>query len=474
MKSGITAKRSENARKPLCSAIKTGLITSSLICATLFSLYTQAQNNSPETLTAPLNAEAEKPQEQPAREQLPLKELRLFAEVFNQIRLAYVNEVSDKELLENAIRGMLEGLDPHSAYLNEEDFSDLQVSTSGKFGGLGLEVGMDAGFVKVISPIDDTPAKKAGIEAGDLIIKLDNQPVKGMSLSDAVNIMRGEKGSGITLTIVREDKDKPFDLRLVRDEIKVTSVRYRELSPGFAYVRIANFQNTSGQELKKALQALQSKEAIKGLVLDLRNNPGGVLQAAVEVTDTFLEKNLVVYTKGRLPQSQSEFNANNEDLTQGAPLIVLINNGSASASEIVAGALQDHHRAIIMGTPSFGKGSVQTVLPIADKRAIKLTTALYYTPSGRSIQAEGIKPDILVERATITQHDSYKGVSEADLSGHLDNGNTKTTSEHKNKDSKDSNTKKITQQQLNRDNQLYEAFNLLKGIHINSLHSKQN
>ena len=395
--------------------------------------------------------------------QLPLEDLRTFADVFNHIRLSYVEEIDDKTLLENAIRGMLTGLDPHSTYLDASSYDDLQANTSGEFGGLGLEVGMENGFVKIIAPIDDTPAQRAGLESGDLIIKLDGKPVKGMSLNDAVTIMRGKRGSDIELTIVREGMRQPFDVTVTRDIIKVVSVRSRSLEPGFGYIRIAQFQNRTGEEFRKALRKLKSEtETLKGLVLDLRNNPGGVLQASVDVADTVLEGGLIVYTEGRLSNSHSQYSAAPDDLSEGTPIVVLINGGSASASEIVAGALQDHHRAVIMGTDSFGKGSVQTVVPLSDKHAIKLTTARYFTPSGRSIQAQGIEPDITVERARVeTIGNSSSRVTEADLQGHLSNGNG----------DKNESTSKVRQSQpknqlINRDNQLYEALTLLKGLHI--------
>jgi len=393
-------------------------------------------------------------------ERLPLTDLRVFTEVFHQIREAYVEEVDDRTLLENAIRGMLEGLDPHSAYLDERSFGDLRVSTSGEFGGLGLEVGTDNGFVKVITPIDDTPAQKAGIEAGDLIIKIDNKPVKGMNLNNAVNMMRGEKGSKITLTIVREGVVQPFDITLTRDLIRVASVRSKLLEPGYGYIRIAQFQSNTGDDFRKALEKItkESGGTLRGIVMDLRNNPGGILQASVEVVDALVDSGLIVYTKGRLPNSDSSFSATPGDLTHGAPVVVLINGGSASASEIVAGALQDHKRALILGTQSFGKGSVQTVLPLPENRAIKLTTALYFTPKGRSIQAEGIVPDIAVERAKLTKVKETGGIKEADLSGHLDNANG-----GKGNKKKDDAPAGDLQEQ---DNQLYEALNLLKGIHL--------
>src|SRR5690554_3832271 len=301
-------------------------------------------------------------QEREAAAPLPLNELRTFTEVLERIRTSYVEPVDDATLLESAIRGMLEGLDPHSAYLEPEAFQGLQDTTSGQFGGLGIEVGQEDGFIKVISPIDDTPASRAGIEPGDLIVKIDDHPVKGMSLMDAVDRMRGPAGSKITLTLVR-GAGTPFDVELERAVIKVKSVRTEALDPGYAYLRITQFQNNTGEEVRRSLKTLTDKDELKGLVLDLRNNPGGVLQSAVEVADAFLSDGLIVYTKGRLPNSELRFNATAANPGGDVPLVVLINGGSASALEIVAGALQDRGRAVIMGTDSFGKGSVQTVLP---------------------------------------------------------------------------------------------------------------
>jgi carboxyl-terminal processing protease len=403
----------------------------------------------------------------PEEGKLPLDELRTFADVFNQIRVSYVEEIDDKTLLENAIRGMLAGLDPHSSYLDAKSFDDLQVNTTGEFGGLGLEVGMEDGFVKVITPIDDTPAQKAGIEAGDLIVKLDGKPVKGMSLNEAVEAMRGPRGSEIELTIVREGLNQPFAVKLKRDIIKVVSVRSRTLEAGFGYVRIAQFQANTGSEFRKAVDKLKlDNQPLKGLVLDLRNNPGGVLQSSVEVADAFIRDGLIVYTEGRLPNSKSQFSAATDDITNGTPMVVLINGGSASASEIVAGALQDHKRAVIMGTDSFGKGSVQTVVPLSETSAIKLTTARYFTPNGRSIQAHGIAPDIIVERAKVETLPRGDNITEADLQRHLRNGD---------KDKEESSSKARRAQQpkgeelISSDNQLYEALTLLKGLNILSL-----
>ncbi|WP_341522253.1 S41 family peptidase [Pseudomonas sp. G.S.17] len=360
----------------------------------------------------------------PAKAPLPLEELRTFAEVMDRIKAAYVEPVDDKTLLENAIKGMLSNLDPHSAYLGPEDFQELQESTSGEFGGLGIEVGVEDGFVKVVSPIDDTPASKAGIEAGDLIVKINGAPTQGQTMQEAVDKMRGKIGEKITLTLVR-DGGTPFDVTLARATIQVKSVKAQMLENGYGYIRITQFQVKTGEEVGKALAKLRKDNGKKmsGLVLDLRNNPGGVLQAAVEVADHFLTKGLIVYTKGRIANSELRFSADPADASEGVPLVVLINGGSASASEIVAGALQDQKRGILMGTDSFGKGSVQTVLPLNNDRALKITTALYYTPNGRSIQAQGINPDIVVRRAKVTNEVDGENYKEADLLGHLGNGN---------------------------------------------------
>ncbi|MFC2972033.1 S41 family peptidase [Azotobacter bryophylli] len=392
---------------------------------------------------------------------LPLEELRTFAEVLDRIKAAYVEPLDDKTLLENAIKGMLSNLDPHSAYLDPKDFQELQESTSGEFGDLGIEVGMADGQLNVVSPIDDTPAAKAGIEAGDLIVRIDGQPTKGMSMLDAVDKMRGKPGSKLTLTLVRGD-GKPFDVQLTRAVIKVKSVKSQMLEPGYGYLRITQFQVNSGEEVAKALANLKKENGGKrldGLVLDLRNNPGGVLQSAVEVSDHFLKKGLIVYTKGRIANSELRFSADPADASEGVPLVVLINGGSASAAEIVAGALQDHKRAVLMGTDTFGKGSVQTVLPLNNDRALKLTTALYYTPNGRSIQAQGIQPDIKVERGKVTQEQAGANVREADLAGHLGNGNGGPE--------KPSNgAAKSTSKPQDEDYQLSQGLNLLKGLNV--------
>lgn len=359
---------------------------------------------------------------------LPVQDLRLFSEVLGIIRQNYVEPVSDSELLKNAIRGMLSGLDPHSAYLEKEEFQELKEGTSGEFGGLGIEVGMEDGFVKVVSPIDDTPAQKGGVRAGDLVVRLDDTAVKGLSLNEAVKLMRGPPGSDITLTIVREGEEKPLQIKLTRAVIKVNSVRSRQLDPGYGYLRISQFQMNTGRKLREEVSALKEKNGgtLKGLVLDLRNNPGGVLTAAVSVSDAFISEGLIVYTEGRGPESEQKFSATSGDILDGVPIVVLVNAGSASASEIVAGALQDNGRAIIMGEKTFGKGSVQTILPIREDAALKLTTARYFTPKGRSIQAEGIQPDVPLERVQLTAvEQSFEPLGERDLARHLDNPNGK-------------------------------------------------
>jgi carboxyl-terminal processing protease len=424
-------------------------------------------------------------EEETASGKLPLKELRTFAEVFGRIKSDYVEPVDDKTLLESAIRGMLSGLDPHSSYLDKEEYRDLQVGTSGEFGGLGIEVGMEDGFVKVIAPIDDTPAERAGLKPGDLIIRINDKPVKGMSLNDAVNVMRGKPGTKINLTILREGADRPFDVELERDIIHVASVKSRILEPGYGYVRISHFQSRTTEDLLSALNELEKENdgKLKGLVLDLRNNPGGVLNSAVGVSDAFLVGGIIVYTKGRIADSELQFKAGPDDVLKGAPIVVLVNGGSASASEIVAGALQDHKRAIIMGSDTFGKGSVQTIVPIDDATALKLTTARYYTPSGRSIQALGIEPDILLARGelSVSEESGVAPLKEADLRRHLDdeeqmtgedqgadeNGVDNGAATNKAGEEKaDENGAKDEKRRVVGDYQLGEALNVLKGLNI--------
>ena len=396
---------------------------------------------------------------------LPLNEIRIFTEIFSKIKSDYVENIEDSTLLKNAIRGMLQGLDPHSAYLDKDAYKELQEGTSGEFGGLGIEVGYEDGFVKVISPIDDTPAKRAGIKAGDLIIRLDGKSVKGISLMEAVKMMRGKPGSEIELTILRGGEEKPFNVTIVRDIITVKNIKAETIESAFGYIRISNFQIHTVDDLSKALTKLESENnnMLKGLVLDLRNNPGGLLNAAVGVSDLFLDEGLIVYTEGRVKGSKLKFNAKPSEMFKDIPIIVLVNGGSASASEIVAGALQDHRRAIIMGERTFGKGSVQTILPMNDETALKLTTARYYTPSGRSIQASGIEPDMIVKniKFDVKQNNNMGNglIKESDLTGHLDSEVTKNDSNQK-KDNIDNSSLAET------DYQLYEALNVLKGLSI--------
>lgn len=375
---------------------------------------------------------------------LPVDELRTFADVFNAIKQGYVEAVDDKKLITYAISGMLSNLDPHSSYLDADAFKDLQVSTQGEFGGLGIEVGMEDGFVKVVSPIEDTPADRAGIKSGDLIIKLDDTPVKGMTLNDAVKKMRGKPKTPIKLTVVRKGEGKPLEFVIMRDKIKVQSVKAKVVEPGYGYLRVTQFQEETTADVAKQLDKMfkdkdGKPEPLKGLVLDLRNDPGGLLHGAVGVAAAFLPPgDLVVSTDGRTDDAKHKYFANPEDYLRGhkedilknlppavktVPLVVLVNGGSASASEIVAGALQDHKRAVVLGTQSFGKGSVQTVLPLSNNTAVKLTTARYYTPNGRSIQAKGIVPDVLVEESA--NGESRDRLREADLERHLDNDKEK-------------------------------------------------
>jgi carboxyl-terminal processing protease len=368
---------------------------------------------------------------------LPIEELRAFTEVFGRVKSDYVEPVDDKRLITQAINGMLTGLDPHSAYLDQEAFRELQVGTQGEFGGLGIEVGMEEGFVKVIAPIDDTPASRAGIKAGDLIVKLDDASVKGMTLTDAVKRMRGKPNTQITLTIVRKGETKPIVVTITRAVIKVQSVKAKLLEPGYGYFRVSQFQEHTGENLAAAISRVfkENQGTMKGIVLDLRNDPGGLLNGAVAVSAAFLPPGaLVVYTDGRTEDSKMKLNASPENYLRGrskddylkklpgevknVPMVVLVNGGSASASEIVAGALQDHRRAVVMGQPTFGKGSVQTILPLGNNTAIKLTTARYYTPNGRSIQAKGIVPDIPLDDASAEKTAGLR-LREADLTKHL-------------------------------------------------------
>ncbi len=419
-------------------------------------------------VTLDMVVQADRETKEIAPSALPLDELRTFTEIYSRIKSDYVESVDDKKLLADAIQGMLSGLDPHSSYLDAESFKDMRVETEGQFGGLGIEVTMENGFVKVVSPIEDTPAAKVGLKPGDLVIKLDDKAVKGMTLTEAVRLMRGKPGSDIVLTVVREGESKPLKFTLTRAVIKIQSVKNKLLESGFGYVRITQFQAATEKNLADAIRKLEkeSGSSLKGLVLDLRNNPGGVLNAAVGVSDAFLEKGLIVYTEGRVNDSRLKFNAQPGDLLHGAPMVVLINGGSASASEIVAGALQDHKRAVIMGTKSFGKGSVQTILPVSNGSALKITTARYYTPNGRSIQASGIEPDILAEEAKVTKSEAGERLREADLMRHLESPET-PKKEEKKKDADKKKDEPVSRNLPNTDDyQVQEALNLLKGVAI--------
>ncbi len=396
---------------------------------------------------------------QPADDEaLPLDALRSFTEVYERIQQDYVESVDDETLIRNAIRGMLSGLDPHSTYLDTSEFQQLREGTQGQFGGLGIEVGMEDGFVKVIAPIDGTPAEAAGIQPGDLIIRLDGQSVKGLDLQEAVERMRGEPGTRIELGLLREGEDAPIEVVIERAIIRVQSVRTRVLEPGYGYLRISQFQSRTGDDVLDAIESLNDEaDGLKGLVLDLRNNPGGVLDAAVEVADIFISNGRIVSTDGRSDQARSEFTATPNDALNGEPVVVLVNAGSASAAEIVAGALQDHRRAVIMGEPTFGKGSVQTILPLRDGNAVKLTTARYYTPEGRSIQAEGIVPDVAIANLQVSNGSALpQALRESNLPGHLGgDGNGGET------DAGEGSSSLAT-----RDYALAEALNLLKGLTI--------
>ncbi len=408
---------------------------------------------------------------------LPLAQLKKFSEVYARIKKDYVEDVDDKKLITDAISGMMTGLDPHSAYLDKEAFTELREGTSGEYGGLGIEVGLENGYIKVISPIDDTPAQKAGLKSGDLIVRLNDKSVKGMTINDAVKIMRGKPGEPIDLLVVREGESKRLKFTVVRAVITSNSVKQRIIEEGYGYVRISSFQSKTTSGVKEALEKLkiENKSSLKGLVLDLRDNPGGVLTGAVGVSDIFLTKGNIVYTEGRVADALMRYDATPDDLLEGAPLVVLVNQGSASASEIVAGALQDHKRALIVGKKTFGKGSVQTILPLDEETAVKLTTARYFTPSGRSIQAKGIEPDVIIATLAIKKSgkktDDIKPLSEADLNGHLSNPNGDKSSK-KGKDSveDDVTVKKdeatIKNNLAEEDYPLYEALNLLKGMNL--------
>ncbi len=404
------------------------------------------------------------------------RQLDLFGDVFERIHSDYVTEVEDSELIEAAINGMLASLDPHSSYLNPDNYRDVQVQTRGEFGGLGIEVTMQDGLVKVVTPIDDTPAARAGIKAGDLISHLDGEPIMGLTLQEAVEKMRGPVNTDLTLTVIREGVEKPFDVVITRDIIRVQSVRYHR-EDNVAYIRITQFNEQTISGLEKALRKLKKEigPELEGIVLDLRNNPGGLLDQAIAVSDAFLNQGEIVSTRGRNNRDTQRFQAEMGDLADGQPIIVLINGGSASASEIVAGALQDHKRAIILGTRSFGKGSVQTIIPLSggSEGALKLTTAKYYTPSGRSIQAKGIEPDIIVKQSDDNSEDVTRFPSEADLRNHLEAEETEETNTHEVQDITETVPQEILE--LERpltdeveDYQLARALAILHGIALNT------
>ena len=421
---------------------------------------------------------------------IPVQDIQRFSTVIAQIKRYYIENPADKELFNNAIRGMLMNLDPHSAFLDEDDLKDLQTVTTGEFGGIGIEIIPESGYIKVISPLDDTPAFKAGMKAGDMIVRINDKIIRKMTVRDAINMIRGKRGTTVDLTVLRKGEKKPLHFKVMRDVVKVASVKSKMLEPGYGYTRIVFFQSPAADDLKKAITKLQTEAngRLNGLVIDLRNNPGGLLDSAIRISDLFLDaprskyENLIVYTKGRIPGADIRAKATPGDIITGVPIVVLINGGSASASEIVAGALQDYKRAVVMGTRSFGKGSVQTIIPIDRTTGIKLTTALYYTPSGRSIQAKGIVPDIIVNELKVnkdTEDKSLDDIDEKGLAGHLKNGNN-TTTPTPTTTPKDEEPTKSPQSLMNpldddlqtptnplafEDFQLFEALNMLKGIH---------
>ena len=397
------------------------------------------------------------------------KQLDLMAHVFERVRANYVDEVGDRKLIEAAISGMLSDLDPHSAYLPPKSFDQMREQTTGEFGGLGIEVTMEKGLVKIVAPIEDTPADRAGLKSGDMIIQIDGEDVQGINLSEAVEKMRGKVGEKIDLKILREEERKTFNVTIVRDKIKIRSVRWHLEDDGIAYVRITTFNEQVEEMLPTAIKELKEENDgdLRGLVLDLRNNPGGLLDQAIYVSDAFLDKGEIVSTKGRHSEQDQINHATSGDLVEGKPIVVLINGGSASASEIVAGALQDHKRAIIAGTQSFGKGSVQTVINLPEGAGMRLTTALYYTPSGRSIQAKGIVPDVHVDVAELKVKDEDEGYrrSEASLRGHLENGSSKKPEENEDKkEAEDEKEEEKTERPF--DYQLDRALGIVKALSL--------
>lgn len=392
------------------------------------------------------------------------RQLNLFGDVFERVRSQYVEPMTDEELIEDAVEGLLTSLDPHSSYLDDDDYKDMQVQTRGEFGGLGIEVTMENGFVKVVSPIDETPAAKAGIKAGDYITHLDGEQVMGLSLSEAVDKMRGKVGEPIIITVVREGAEETLEIKIIRDIIKIKSVKSRVEQDDIGYIRVTTFNQNTMPGVEKAFKDIKAEAGDKeiiGYILDLRNNPGGLLNQAIGVSDAFLDKGEIVSTRGRNKSDTKRDNATPGDLAEGKPMIVLLNGGSASASEIVAGALQDHRRAIIVGTKSFGKGSVQTVIPLPGHGAMRLTTARYYTPSGRSIQSEGIEPDIIIEQAKIEEVKEEHRTRESDLRGAITN-DSKVKNGKKNKSGKKSDKKAGGDKPV--DYQLNRALDLLRGI----------
>lgn len=389
-----------------------------------------------------------------AVDDLPLEEIQTFAEVFERIKRGYVEEVDDRTLLRNAMRGMLSELDPHSAYLDEDEYQSLRESTQGEFGGIGIEVGTENGQLMVITPIDDTPASRAGLLSRDIIIGIDGTPTDSMSLQEAVGMMRGEPGSQLRISVLRAGEEAPREFTLTREIIRSESVKHEVLAPGYGYLRISQFQSRTTEQARQAIERMGREQPLEGLILDLRNNPGGVLQAAVGVADLFLDEGLIVYTEGRLSDTEMSFSASPATPAGDVPLVVLINSGSASAAEIVAGALQDQRRGVIMGTESFGKGSVQQIMPLGNGEGLKLTTALYYTPNGRSIQAQGITPDVEVVRGRLEVAESRREIREADLDGHL-GGQSALPRE-----------RSASTQRLQDDYQLSEALNLLKALNV--------
>ncbi len=397
------------------------------------------------------------------------EQLTLFGDVLEQVRRNYVDAPSDKELIEAALSGMMTSLDPHSSYMPPKNFEDMQVETKGEFGGLGIEVTMENGLVKVIAPIDDTPASRAGMRPNDLISELDGKPIMGLTLSDAVELMRGKKGTPITLTVLREGEDEPLEIRIVRDTIRIRAVRTRIEGPqeNIAYIRLTTFNQQTTKNLKKAFNELPAEiggKDLAGYIIDLRNNPGGLLREAISVSDTMLDRGEIVSTRGRNDDDSSRFSARRGDMAKGLPIIVMINGGSASASEIVAGALQDHHRAIILGTQSFGKGSVQSIMPLGNNGALRMTTARYFTPSGRSIQAKGITPDILAEQELPENLKNRKGRREADLRGALDGKDIDGSSNSEPEKKKRKNAIAFIPPEPADDAQLQKAIQILLGL----------